>query len=42
VTFSSNAQQPLVWATTAVIGALGLILYGAVVLTSRRIVWWKS
>jgi NitT/TauT family transport system permease protein len=42
VTFSSNAQQPLVWATTAVIGALGLILYGVVVLFARRVVWWKS
>lgn len=42
VTFSSNAQQPLVWATTAVIGALGLVLYGTVVLVSRRVVWWRA
>ena len=42
VTFSSNAQQPLVWATTAVIGVLGLLLYGAIVLVSRRAVWWRS
>ena len=42
VTFSSNAQQPLVWATTAVIGVLGLLLYGAIVLVARRAVWWRS
>jgi NitT/TauT family transport system permease protein len=42
VTFSSNAQQPLVWATTAVIGTLGLLLYGLVVLVSRRVVWWRA
>jgi NitT/TauT family transport system permease protein len=42
VTFSSNAQQPLVWATTAVIGVLGLVLYGVVALASRRLVWWRS
>jgi NitT/TauT family transport system permease protein len=42
VTFSSNAQQPLVWATTAFIGVLGLVLYGAVVLIARRTVWWKA
>jgi NitT/TauT family transport system permease protein len=42
VTFSSNAQQPLVWATTAVIGAFGLLLYGVVVLVARRVVWWRA
>jgi NitT/TauT family transport system permease protein len=42
VTFSSNAQQPLVWATTATIGVLGLIIYGVVVLISRRVVWWRA
>lgn len=39
--FAGNAQQPLVWATTVVIGALGLILYGAVALAGRRLVWWR-
>ncbi|NJD27401.1 MAG: ABC transporter permease [Chloroflexi bacterium] len=42
VTFSANAQQPLVWATTAVIGALGLLLYGIMILISRRVVWWRA
>jgi NitT/TauT family transport system permease protein len=42
VTFSANAQQPLVWATTAVIGAFGLLLYGMMVLVGRRVVWWRA
>lgn len=39
--FAGNAQQPLVWATTVVIGALGLTLYGIVALAGRRLVWWR-
>ena len=42
ITFASNAQQPSVWATTFVIGALGLLLYGVVGAIGRRLVWWSA
>lgn len=42
VTFAGNAQQPNVWATTVVIGALGLALYAFVGLLGRRLVWWTA
>jgi NitT/TauT family transport system permease protein len=40
--FSFALKQDLVFATVFVVGALGVVMYGAVALLERRIVWWKT
>jgi NitT/TauT family transport system permease protein len=40
--FSFALKQDLVFATVFVVGALGVVMYSAVALLERRIVWWKS
>jgi len=41
VELSFAIKSDMVWALLLVIGALGLALYGLVVLVDRRVVWWK-
>jgi NitT/TauT family transport system permease protein len=40
--FSFALKQDLVFATVFVVGALGIVMYGAVALLERRIVWWRT
>jgi NitT/TauT family transport system permease protein len=39
--FSFALRQDMVFATVFVVGALGVVLYGIVVLLEKKIVWWR-
>jgi NitT/TauT family transport system permease protein len=39
--FSFALRQDMVFATVFVVGALGVVLYGVVVLLEKKIVWWR-
>jgi NitT/TauT family transport system permease protein len=39
--FSFALRQDMVFATVIVVGALGVVLYGIVVLLEKKIVWWR-
>ena len=41
-TANSQVDTPLVWATLAFLSALGMILFGAVVLTERILMPWAD
>jgi NitT/TauT family transport system permease protein len=40
--FSFAIEQDLLFATVIVIAAVGLLMYGAVSLIQRRVVWWRE
>lgn len=40
-TFSFALKQDMVFATVVIVGLLGVVLYGAVALVEKRVLWWR-